>query len=83
MPIPQEVKDRFFKDPQWYLMEELILEFINPLKDMSTIDTTQPAEHVKAEVLGRMMSYDALINFVGNSGLVSKNKLSDNKVTFR
>lgn len=61
-------------------MEELILEFINPLKDMATIDTTQPAEHVKAEVIARGMSYNALIEFVRTSGMVRN--LTD-KTTFR
>lgn len=77
MAVPQEVKDRFFKDPQWYLMEELILEFINPLLELKTIDKSQSAEHVKAEVIAREMSYNALIAFVRSSGMVSEKKLID------
>ncbi len=83
MSIPQEVKDRFFKDPQWYLMEQLILEFINPLLDMQTIDTKQPAEQIKAEVIGRKMSYDALSNFVRSSGMVSREVKEGKENLFR
>lgn len=73
------IPKRFLQDPDWFQVEELVLEFINPLRDSSTIDTTQPAEHVKAEVIAREMSYQSLIGFVRSSGLVRSEKLSDNK----
>jgi hypothetical protein len=81
--MPKTVQARFYQDPEWYQVEDLILEFINPLLDMSTIDTTQPAEHVKAEIIGRRLSYDSLIKFVRGSGLVNEKKLIDKKNIFR
>jgi hypothetical protein len=73
------IPKRFLSDPDWYQVEELVLEFINPLLDLKTIDTTQPAEHVKAEVIARGMSYEALIGFVRSSGILRSDKLTENK----
>ena len=73
------IPKRFLQDPDWYQVEELVLEFINPLLDLSTVDTTQPAEHVKAEILGRKMSYDALIGFTRSSGVIRPDKLPEEK----
>lgn len=77
--MQKTVQARFYQDPEWYQIEDLILEFINPLLDMNTIDTTQPAEHVKAEVIARGLAYDSLIKFVRGAGLVSEKKLPEDK----
>ncbi len=74
-PAPQ----RFLQDPEWYKMEELILSHIKPLLDITTIDTNQPAEHVKAEIIGRNLHYNALAAFLRSSGIIRENKLSENK----
>lgn len=68
--MPKTIQERFFQDPEWHLVEELIREYINPLLDMSTIDTSQPAEAVKAEIIGRNLAYDSLNKFLEQSKLV-------------
>lgn len=68
------LKKHFFSDPGWPMVEELIMQFINPLMEMKDVDTTQPAEHVKAEVIGRMLAYDKLCEFLASSGLVDRPK---------
>lgn len=78
MAYLKTVQERFYSDPEWYQVEEIIMEFINPLRDMSTIDTKQPSENVKAELIARTLAYDSLIKFVQESKLVNK-PLSDNK----
>jgi hypothetical protein len=67
-----ELYTRFFTDPQWGEVEEMILNHINPLLDMSTIDLTQPAEHVKAEIIGRTLAYNNLSDFLQQTGLVQR-----------
>jgi hypothetical protein len=76
------VQERFYQDPEWGQVEDLIIEFMTPLLDMSTIDTSQPAENVKAEVIGRRLAYDALSKFVQGSKIVNK-PLPEHKNTFR
>lgn len=68
----QTITTRFFQDPEWKQVEEMILAHIEPLKDFNTIDLSQPAEHVKAEVIGRMLSYNALAKFLSETKLVNR-----------
>jgi len=68
----QELQTRFFQDPQWAEMEDLILKYINPLVDMTSVDTTAPSEHVKAEILGRIYAYNALTDFLNSSKIISR-----------
>ncbi len=64
------LQERFFSDPEWFRVEELIKEYIDPLLDMSTIDITQPAEAVKAELVGRLLAHKSLSDFIEQSKLV-------------
>ncbi len=68
----EHIKKHFFSDPGWPMVEELIMEFVNPLMQMKDVDTTQPAEHVKAEVIGRMLAHDKLCEFLASSGLIKQ-----------
>jgi len=70
--MPKTIQERFFKDPEWYQVENLIKEYITPLLDMSTIDTSQPAEAVKAEIIGRRLAHKALNDFIEQSKLVGQ-----------
>ena len=63
---------RFFEDPEWKNVEDMILEHIEPLKDFNTIDLKAPAEHVKAEIVGRMLAYNALREFLRDTKLVNR-----------
>ena len=71
----------FFQDPRWPEMEELILSYIEPLTDMKTLDLKQPAEHVKAEILGRIYAHEALQRFLEDSKIL--NKPQTEKSSFR
>lgn len=74
-----DLKQRFFSDPQWTLMETLIRDYIDPLTDMNSIDVTQPAEHVKAEIIGRRLAYDRLDKFLRDSQIVKGRALPETK----
>jgi hypothetical protein len=50
----------------------MILKYVEPLIDMNTIDITQPAEHVKAEIVGRVLAYNKLTEFLQDSKLVQR-----------
>lgn len=70
MPTRQTLIEKFFTDPDWGGVEEIILSYIEPLKNMDNIDVNQPAEHVKAEIIGRQLAYDCLIKFLNENKLV-------------
>jgi hypothetical protein len=63
---------KFFSDPEWASVEKIIVEFIEPLTDMSTVDTNQPAEHVKAEILARTKAYNCLYDFLEQTRIVGR-----------
>lgn len=76
--------DKFFTDPEWHLVAELIEGFIEPLLNMDSIDITQPAEHVKAEIIGRRLAYKSLRDFLEQSKLIAtKVRKVDNSNPFK
>lgn len=77
-----DLREKFYKDPDWKTVESQILSYIEPLKDMGTLDLTQPAEHVKAEIVGRILAYNSLSKFLEESGMV-KQKLTKYENPFR
>lgn len=81
--MPKTVQDRFFKDPEWHLVTEMIEAFIEPLLNMDSIDVKQPAEHVKAEIIGRRLAYKSLHDFCEQSKLIADTKKKDGESPFR
>jgi hypothetical protein len=71
--MSDKLYQKFFSDPDWALVEDMILKYIEPLKDVNTLDTTQPAEHLKAEVVGRVLAYNKLADFLSDTGIVQRN----------
>lgn len=63
---------KFFSDPDWSKIEEMLMTKIDALKDFESIDTNQSAETVKAEVIGRRIAYNSLIDFLNETKLVSR-----------
>jgi hypothetical protein len=70
--MSDKLYQKFFSDPDWALVEDIIEKHIEPLKDMNTLDLTQPAEHLKAEVVGRVLAYNSLADFLNESGIVQR-----------
>ena len=68
----QDLQKSFFQDPRWAEVEDLILNYIEPLTDMNTIDLKQPAEHVKAEIIGRTLAYKSLKDFLESTKVVGR-----------
>lgn len=73
------IPKRFTQDPEWYQVEEVISEFITPLLSIRDIDTSMPAEDVKAEVLGKLKAYEALEGFITSKGITKSDRLTENK----
>lgn len=76
------LQDKFFSDPDWKGVEELLMTKINVLKDFNTIDATQSAETVKAEVIGRRLAYTALLDFLQDCEFIRR-KVTTNPNPFK
>jgi len=75
------LQEKFFTDPDWKRVEDMLIDKMNQLHDMGTIDKKQPAEHVKAEVIARDLAYNALAEFLNETKLVGR-KLQTRKNPF-
>lgn len=50
----------------------MMMKFIEPLIDVNTIDLKQPAEHVKAEIIGRTIAYNSIKGFLESTKVLSR-----------
>lgn len=79
----KKLQEKFFNDPDWAMMEELLRSYIDPMLVMRDVDTNQPAEHVKAEIIARTKAYDALDKFLVDARMIKGRALKEpNKQTF-
>ena len=66
------LKDKFFTDPDWKMVEELLRSYVDPMVDFNTLDLKAPAEHVKAEVIGRMYAYNGISKFLEDCKFINR-----------
>jgi hypothetical protein len=64
------VKEHFFADPSWHLVEELIRSYINPLESCLHIRADMSNDEIASEVRGRQIAYETLDKFLVDSGLL-------------
>lgn len=63
----QKLKDKFFTDPDWGMMEELIRTYITPLESCLNIDVTWSNDQIATEVRGRQLAYKGMNDFLEGS----------------
>lgn len=68
----KKLNEKFFTDPDWAMMEELILSYIDPLKSVETINAKMSNDQIATEVRGRQISYDALYRFLQDAKVVTR-----------
>ncbi|NBW09215.1 MAG: hypothetical protein EBR82_14445 [Caulobacteraceae bacterium] len=83
METSNKLYQKFFSDPDWHQVEKIIMDYLDPLIKMSDVDIAQPAEHVKAEIIGRQKLYTQMVEFLEQTGIVGRKPLQDNKNTFK
>ena len=77
-----ELLKQFYEHPDWRYVEEVIITYADSLTKMEDIDLTQPAEDIKAEVIGRLKAYEIFCKFVNDNKLVGR-ELSKPKNPFK
>ncbi len=76
----ERVHQKFVSDPDWKIVEQLLEQFMEPLKYVDTIDTKgKTADEVFALVEGRKLAIDSLNNFLSEIRLLktSVNKMNE------
>lgn len=76
------IHEKFFSDPEWPKVEEMMMSYVDRLTDMTTIDTTQPAEHVKAEIVGRILAHNLLVDFLRDTKIITRREIKNLKNPF-
>jgi len=79
----QDLKNKFFQDPDWKEVEKLLMDYVTPLIQMDSVDVKQPAEHVKAELIARQLAYEGMCKFLEQTGMVTDTKAHRPTTTFK
>lgn len=68
----QKLNEKFFTDPDWAMMEELIRGYIDPLKSVGTIDPKLSNDQIATEVRGRQIAYEQLDRFLTDTKIITR-----------
>lgn len=63
-PERLEKLKRLFQDPEWKMVDELLREYVDPLKDIANIDTKDSSISVKGEIKARLHFYRSIDKFL-------------------
>lgn len=74
--------DKFVSDPEWHLVEDILMSYIDPLKSVSSIDTKLSNDQIASEVRGRQIAIDGLTKFLNDMKIV-KGKPIISSTTFK
>lgn len=75
------LKDHFFSDPSWHLVEELIRSYIIPLESCLNIRPDMSNDEIASEVRGRQLACENLEKFLVDSGIL-RPRIISKPVTF-
>lgn len=73
---------KFFNDPEWHFVEEMLSNKVEALRDIATIDLTQTAETIKAMIAGRQETIKLVDEFKHDVAQYSVINSKD-KITFK
>lgn len=77
------LKDKFFSDPDWSMMEELIEEYLAPFRDVANINEGWTNDQVASEVRGRKLMIQSLDKFLADSGITSRKNPHSNRPNYK
>lgn len=64
------LREKFFNDPEWKHVEEILKGFIDPLVDPKNLDWGQNATQFKAELRAKYKIYEQLSKFLVETGII-------------
>lgn len=73
----QKLKEKFFSDPDWKMMEELIHSHIDPMESSLNIDPTWSNDQIATEVRGRQLAYKGMTDFLEGAGVLKPRIISN------
>lgn len=73
------LEKKFFKDPEWPIIQKAVLERIAVLDGLGSIDVNLPAEDVKCQVKGHKVAQEILFEFFYACGIIPSEGRPPNK----
>ena len=74
--------NKFFKDPDFHYVIEMLSKNTESISDISTIDLNQSAETIKAQIAGRQEALKLVDNFIKDVE-VYKTSITKSTTTFQ
>lgn len=66
----KQLNDRFFTDPMWSDMEELLMEYLEPFKSVVNIPSNATNDEIATEVRGRQLMVEQLEKFLEDTKVI-------------
>ena len=66
----RKLNEKFFTDPDWPELENVIKEYLAPFKDVMNIKSDLSNDEIASEVRGRQMMIEQLERFLSDTGVV-------------
>jgi len=68
----KKLHEKFFSDPDWKMMEELIQGYLEPFRSVEAIGSDLSNDQIATEVRGRQLLIKQLEKFLSETGIISR-----------
>lgn len=66
----KKLNEKFFTDPDWAMMEELLMEYLEPFRSVMNIPKSMSNAEIAAEIRGRQLMITSLDKFLADSKVI-------------
>jgi hypothetical protein len=78
----KKLNEKFFTDPDWREMEELIMEYLEPFRSVLDVPSSLTNDQIATEVRGRQMMIRQLDKFLADTKMITRIS-KDRKLTYK
>lgn len=79
----EKLHAKFFTDPDWSIMEDFILSYIEPFRSVANIPTKLTNDQIATEVRGRQLMVEQLEKFLDDARMIKSRKNLKNTNPYR
>ncbi len=79
----KKLHEKFFTDPDWSMMDEMIRSYIEPFKSVENIPTKLTNDQIATEVRGRQLMVNALETFLSDAQAIKSRKNLSNSNPYK
>jgi len=73
----KQLHERFFSDPMWPEMEELIMEYVSPFRSVMDIPRNLSNDQIATEVRGRQKMVEQMEKFFADTKIITRQITND------